>query len=312
MCAGGSAASGSVVVAASPDVSLLAVSVVVAGAGAGFASPGLVALVARNVPTARQETAQTIVNSGTGAGITVGGVLVFLTVGHWRTGWLVIAALVLLATVAVLRADRTAGVRRGSPSPPRATTRTSDVLRLSRPIVAATVAGVASAAVWTFGPSIMTSARSSGDGYTTVAWMVLGGFGVLGATAGKIVQAWDLRTAWTITCTAMAAATVLLGLAPGSLALAYAAVAAFGASYTALSGVLIVWAVRVTPEHQAEGTVVLFVALATGQALGAAGFGLVQGFATAAVTFALAGVIGLLALLPAMTAGTRADRPVLT
>ena len=304
MWAGGTAAVGSLGVAASPNVLVLALSVVVAGAGAGFASPGLVALVGRNVSTTRQETAQTIVNSGTGAGIALAGVLMLLTVGHWRTGWLAITTIVLLATVAVLRSDRTTAVRREDPPrqglPPRPPAGTGDLLRLSRPVVAAVVAGSCSAAVWTFGPSVMTSARSSGDTYTTIAWMVLGASGVLGATAGKIVQAWDLRTAWTITCAAMAAATVLLGLAPGSPALAYPAVAAFGASYTALSGVLIVWAVRVTPEHQAEGTIVLFVALATGQALGSAGLGLLQGAAPHAATFALAGGVGMLALVPAL------------
>jgi predicted MFS family arabinose efflux permease len=309
VCAGAAAALGSLGVATSPDLLVLSLSVTMAGGGAGFASPGLVALVERNVPAARQENAQTIVNSGTGAGIAVAGILMMVTLGHWRLGWLAISTVVLLATVAVLRADGTAGTPRGSPSPPRASARTGDLTRLARPLVGAAVAGIASAAVWTFGPSIMTSARSSGDGFATFAWMVLGAFGVLGAAAGRIVQTWDLVTAWAITCAAMATATVLLGLAPGSLVLALAAVAAFGASYTALSGVLVVWAVRVAPEHQAEGAIVLFIALAIGQALGSAGLGLLEGVAPQAVTFALAGVVGLLALLPAMTVSTQPSRP---
>jgi predicted MFS family arabinose efflux permease len=103
----------------------------------------------------------------------------------------------------------------------------------------------------------------------------------------------------------MALATMLLGAAAGSVLLACVAVAAFGATYTAMSGVLIVWAVRVTPEHQAEGTVVLFVALATGQAVGSAGWGLLQDSASAGLTFTLAGVVGLLGLLPAVLARDR-------
>lgn len=304
-CAGGSAALGSFGVAASPNVVLLALSVVVAGAGAGLASPGLVALIERNVPRSRQETAQTIVNSGTGAGIAVAGVLMLLTLGHWRTAWLTIASVVLMATVAVLRADGDPRKRRVERPSPRTPARTEDLARLSRPIVAAALAGMSSSAIWTFGPSIMTIARTDGDGYTTTAWMVLGTFGALGATAGKIVQVWDPRTAWTMTCVVMATATILLGLAPASLLLAYAAVAAFGASYTALSGVLIVWAVRVTPERQAQGTIVMFIALAAGQATGSAGLGVLQGFATPAATFSLAGLVGVLALVPVMGAATR-------
>ena len=303
ICAGGSAAVGSSGVAASPNLVVLAVSIIVAGAGAGFASPGLVALVARNVVPARQESAQTVVNAGTGAGIAAAGVLVLLTQGHWRTGWLVIATVVVTATVAVLHADASSAARQAVPSasPPRPPARTADLALLSRPVLAAALAGIASAAVWTFGASLMTAARSGGDSYTTTAWIVLGAFGVLGATAGTIVRTWDLRAAWLITCTTMAAATLVLGVAPASPALAYASVAAFGASYTALSGVLIVWAVRVTPHQQAEGTIVLFIALAVGQALGSAGFGVLQGLTPQTATFALAGGVGLLALLPAMT-----------
>jgi predicted MFS family arabinose efflux permease len=305
-CAGAAATVGSLGVATAPDVLVLAASVVLAGAGAGFASPGLVGLIARNVPTTRQETAQTIVNSGTGVGITAAGVLMFLTSGHWRTAWVTIAGVVTLATVAVLRGDRGARGRRPTTSPRSVPARSGDLAGLFGPIVAAAVAGVSSSAVWTFGPSLLTGAQARGHGFATVAWMVLGAFGLLGGTAGKLVQTWNLRTAWTISCGAMATATLLLGLAPGSIVLASAAVAAFGATYTALSGVLIVWALRVTPERQAEGTVVLFMALATGQALGSAGLGLLQGFAPQAVTFAVAGAVGFLALVPAARAK---DRP---
>jgi predicted MFS family arabinose efflux permease len=52
--------------------------------------------------------------------------------------------------------------------------------------------------------------------------------------------------------------------------------ALFGAGYMGLSGVLILWARHVWPGNAGAGTSVLFIALATGQALGSAGFGLAQ------------------------------------
>lgn len=309
LSAGTAATVGSLGVAASPDVRVLALSVLVAGGGAGFASPGLVVLIQRNVPPARQESAQTIVNSGTGAGIVVAGIVMLLTLGHWRLGWLVIAVVVLVATAATLHADATAAPKRVcQASAPRSPARIGDLDSLSWPIVSAAMAGMSSAAVWTFGPSIMTSASSNDTGYATIAWMVLGAFGVLGATAGKIVQTWSLQIAWGTTCLAMATATIALGGAPGSPLVAFAAVAAFGASYTALSGVLIVWAVRITPEHAAEASIALFIALAVGQALGAAALGLLQDFAPHVVTFSLAGLIGLLAPFPARK-GARFSSP---
>ena len=304
LCAGATATSGSVLVAAAPGVLVLALGVLVAGAGAGFASPGLVALVQRGVPPARQEGAQTTVNAGSGVGLVAAGVLVLVSGQHWRLGWLVVATAALLATVATLAADRGTGRRASRPPTPTPAPvtrpRAADLVPLARPVVAATLAGLASAAVWTFGPSLLAAARPAGGaGYATGAWLVLGACGVLGAAAGQVVRAVGLTAVWGLTCAAMAVATAVVGLAPGVPVLAHVAVGVFGAAYTALSGVLVVWAVRATPASAAAGTVVLFVALAVGQAVGSAGFGVLQGVVPAGVTFVVAGAVGLLALLPA-------------
>lgn len=288
--AGLTACVGSLGVALAPSAWVLALSVVVAGAGAGFATPGLVSVVERNVVPERQETAQTIVNAGTGAGIVLAGGLALVAGGQWRLAWVAIAAASAAATVASLRADRAGGPGRDrSPRVGRA-----ELVRLARPLAAAALAGCSSAAVWTFGRSLM--ATSASDGGSIAAWMVLGACGVLGAVAGPLVQAWDLRTAWTLTCGATAVSTVALGLVPAG-AVAVAAVGLFGASYTAMSGVLIVWAVRVLPQASAAGTVALFVALALGQAAGSVLVGALLGAASAALAFSVAGAVGVLATL---------------
>ena len=298
VCAGATAALGSMGVAVAPDVVVLAVSVVLAGAGAGFATPGLVTFIERNMAPARQENAQTIVNAGTGAGIVVAGILMLLTVGQWRLGWVAIAALVAMAAVATLRADRAAGRDRavGQPSQVRA----RDLAPLALPIAAAVLAGASSAAIWTFGRSVMAASRTGEETYSILAWMVLGAFGVLGAAAGKIVQVWSLRAAWNLTSLAMAGATIVLGVAPGIPFTAYSSVALFGASYTALCGVLIIWAVRIVPDRAAEGTAVLFIALAIGQALGSATLGVLFDHVSPVLAFTVAGILGILAVLPAM------------
>lgn len=291
VCAGATAALGSMGVAAAPNVVVLAVSVVLAGAGAGFATPGLVTFMERNIAPARQESAQTVVNAGTGAGIVVAGILMLLTTGQWRLGWVAIAALVAAAAVATLRADRAAG----RPSQVRA----RDLAPLAWPIAAAVLAGASSAAIWTFGRTVMATSRPGQETYSIIAWMVLGAFGVLGATAGRIVQVWSLLTAWNLTSLAMAGATIVLGLAPGTSFSAYSSVALFGASYTALCGVLIIWAVRTVPDRAAEGTAALFIALAIGQALGSATLGALFDHVSPVLAFTVAGILGILAVLPA-------------
>jgi predicted MFS family arabinose efflux permease len=300
VCAGATAALGSAGVAVAPHVVVLAMSVVLAGAGAGFATPGLVTLIARNLTPARQENAQTIVNAGTGAGIVVAGTLMLLTVGQWRLGWVAIAGLVVLATVATLRADRSAHQVQATDPPSRV--RARDLASLARPIAAAALAGASSAAIWTFGRTVMAASRPGEEAYSIVAWMVLGAFGVLGATAGKIVQAWSLRTTWNLTAVAMAGATIVLGAAPGAPLAAYVSVAVFAASYTAACGVLIIWATRAVPDRASEGTAVLFIALAIGQAAGSAVLGVLFSPTSPALAFTAAGILGVLAVLPALMA----------
>lgn len=302
--AGATAAAGAAGVAAAPSAGVLALGVVLAGAGAGFATPGLVTLLERNLPPARREGAQPIVNAGTGVGIVAAGALLLLTAEQWRSGWVAIAVIAILAMLATLRSDRSAAPARADGPVPGLGV--GLLAPLVAPLLAAALAGAASAAIWTFGRSVLEGAREGAGTYSVVAWMVLGAFGVLGASAGTLVQAGSLRGAWAATTTAMALATVVLGLAPGATAAGLGAVALFGASYTALSGVLIIWAVRTQPDRAAEGTVWLFIALAVGQAAGSVAWGALLGATSPALTFGAAGIVGLLALAP--TVGRRSER----
>lgn len=301
--AGATAALGAAGVAAAPNAGVLAAAVVLAGAGAGFATPGLVTLIESNVESRRQENAQTIVNSGTGAGLVAAGSLLILVGSHWRLGWAAIAAVVILATGATLRSDRKkkpAAASAPVPAPGR-----KELVLLGRPLVAAGLAGASSAAAWTFGRTVLAEGKET-ELYSIGAWMVLGAFGMLGAAAGSMVQNWSLRTAWTATTALMSAATLLLAAAPGFPAVAYGAAALFGASYIAMSGVLIVWAVRVLPEAGSAGTVALFIALAVGQAAGSLVLGALLQPQAPLPAFGLAAAVGVLAVLPAWIRGKAA------
>ncbi|MGK3708238.1 MFS transporter [Arthrobacter sp. IK3] len=300
LLAGATAALGAAGVAAAPNAGVLAGAVVFAGAGAGFATPGLVSLIESNVEARRQENAQAIVNSGTGAGLVAAGALLLLVAGQWRLGWAVIAAVVMLATVATLASDRTAHPERKTPPPPRMPG-LRELALLRRPLIAAGLAGASSAAVWTFGRTVL--AAGTEELYSIAAWMVLGGFGMLGAAAGNIVQAWSLRTAWTTTALLMAGATLLMAAGPAAPTAGYASAAVFGASYIALSGVLIVWAVRTLPEQGAAATVFLFIALAVGQAAGSVGLGSLLQPEVPLPAFGVAAAVGLLAIAPAWVRG---------
>ncbi|GAA1154314.1 MFS transporter [Nesterenkonia sandarakina] len=306
ICAGATAAIGAAGVAAAPNVGVFAASVVLAGAGAGFATPGLVTLTARNVIEARRESAQTIVNAGTGAGIVVAGILMFLTMSQWRLGWAAMALLIALVTLSTLISDRP-----DEKAPPRrsALKLRREILRpLAWPILAALLAGASSAAIFTFGREIMEEARPDQEAYSILAWMTLGAFGVLGAAAGRMAQRWTPEFAWNLTVVIMALSAVLLAGFPGITLPAFTSVALFGASYTAICGILIIWSSRIIPDRASVGTAVLFIALAIGQAAGAVLLGILMESTTTLLTFLTAGALGVAAVIPAVRlSATKSD-----
>jgi predicted MFS family arabinose efflux permease len=266
--AGGSAAVGSVVVAAAPSTPVLAVGVLVAGSGAGAATPALVAAVTATVPPAAEARAQGVVNSGTGAGVVAGGLLVLTVPAAWRAAWLAFAVLAVLVTWV---ADRSARWPAGGGGPGHPAGRPWD--RLGRATAAAVLAGAGCAGVWTFGRDLLTGAGGLAPGVSGALWCVLGAAGLAGGVSGALVERYGVRSAWRGSLLVAAAATASLAVRPDVPWVAGVALAAFGGSFVALSGVLIAWGARSRPDGAAAAAAFLFVSLTAGQALGAVGVG---------------------------------------
>lgn len=298
-CAGVFAAGGCTAVAGAPSTATLGVAVLVAGSGAGLASPALVALVDRAVPTAGRPRAQTVVNAGTGLGVMLSGPLALALTGHWRIAWLCFAALSILATVVTVR---TAG-----PSPSGGAGAADGVTpaaspvpwrRLRPAITAALLAGIGSAAVWIFGRDLVVTAGGLGTVASTVFWILLGAAGAVGAGAGDAVRLWGVGPTWTVCTATMATATLGLVLAPATQAVAFLAGAAFGGSYVAMSGVLIPWGTQLHPDSPGSANAILFLTLAAGQALGALLLGALAEVTTPLTAFTVAAGMIVASCLP--------------
>jgi predicted MFS family arabinose efflux permease len=297
--AGGTAAVGSAVVAAASSTAVLAAGVLVAGSGAGAATPALVAAVTATVRPAAEFRAQAVVNSGTGAGVVAGGLLVLSVPGHWRWAWAGFAVLALAATRA---ADR----RSTWPSAVRSGDAARAPLRdLTRPLVAAVLAGAGCAGVWTFGRELLTGDGGLSDGVTGLLWCVLGAAGLAGGLSGDVVARAGLRRAWAGAATVAAAAVLLLAGAPGSPAPAGLALAGFGSAFVVLSGVLLAWGAHRVPAAAPQAAAVLFVGLTVGQAAGALVLGAVADAAGTPASF-----IGAAALLVAAATAAEPRRAV--
>jgi predicted MFS family arabinose efflux permease len=119
IAAGLAAAVGTGLIAGAPNAVVLAVGVVIGGSSTGLASPPVAAAVTRWVPAERADRVQTVVNAGTGLGVSVSGPVALLLFHSWRLAWAVFCVLAVLVTIWTAIAVP-GGADPGSASPPTA------------------------------------------------------------------------------------------------------------------------------------------------------------------------------------------------
>lgn len=287
--------------AAAGNVIAFGLAAVLSSAGAGFASPALVTIVQRNVDARHADGAQSVVNAGTGPGLVGAAALAVLVASQWRIAWMVTGVVTAGIAAAVLAADRRPRIEPSTRAPTSLTPSPSWWADHRNAIVAATLMGAGSAAVWAYGRSLLVDAGTTSERGTVSAWLALG----VGATAviitARLMMTLHATTAWMLSCTVITIALVLLAIGPQFRLAALLAYLMFGWGFIAATSSLIAWTTDIDPAHSAAGTAMLFVALVFGQAIGATALGSIitaTGFGTAFVAAAVvsAMAIGIAAL----------------
>jgi predicted MFS family arabinose efflux permease len=301
MVACGLATLGALITAAAWSPPSLAVGILVAGSASGAASPALVVAVAATVRGPASDRAQGIVNSGTGFGVVFAGLLAAALTSHWRLLWVGFAVTAVSVT---WWADRCTAWPSHDARAQRAPWRPwAGLAPLRRFLLAALVAGAGSSAVLTFWRDLLTT-RGLPETTTALLFVVLGGGSIVGALSGVLVQRLGLGLAWAATAVTVSISTAALVALPAVLPVAAAALAAFGASYVALCGVLIISATRFTPDRAAESAASLFIALTVGQALGAPVLGAVADATSVFASFLIAAALILISSVVPIRQGT--------
>lgn len=303
IAASASAAVGAAGMAMASDVVVFAAAATLGSAGAGLASPAVVAVLESHPATRGDSRAQTIANSGTGPGLVLAGVLALVLLPEWRVAWAVAAVCSALAGAAVVGVSRgllTTGAR--MPLPPRSWFAAHVV-----PLSAAVLFGAGSAAVWTFGRTLVVDAGLD-ETLSVVAWIALGVGGASVALTARLLAAWGPRRAWATTVVLAAVATVVLPVSASGIVGAVLVAAVFGWAYTAATGALIAWTTDLDADRAAAGTALLFVMLVLGQGVGAAVLGLLAAGVGGWAAFAVGA--GLCAAAAVFAARRGARRPV--
>lgn len=314
---------GMATVAASPTPWVLALGIVLAGSSTGLASPPMAAAVAGAIRDQRQDRANTLINSGTSVGVAVSGVAALLLAQQWRLAWALFALaglVVLVWNVAVMPRARAGADHTGSQAHDATAAPASKATRLSwgyligsqvrarsLPLFAAALGlGFSSAVYWTFARELVVRAGELEPLASTIFWMLIGISGLVGGATDDLVRRFGLTSVLRGAFVAMAIALMLLATAPGALALAYASAALFGATYIILTGVVLIWAVRLFRSRPAAGLGVGFLLIAAGQVVGSPGAGLLAGWTSLGTAFfAFAVVAMLLACLRSRSESTQ-------
>ena len=298
VAAGGvSAIAGMLLVALSPNSMMLAAGVLVAGMSAGFCWSPYNDLAGRTVRAESRARVLSAVSTGTTLGIAVSGLVALAAVvGElpWRAAWLAFVAAAVLSAVlnALLLPGMPAGGERETARRPGV----GWIFRVgSSPLfVVAFSFGVVNAFYWSFNADIVSSAGFPLPNAGQVLYVVLGAAGFVGLLTGDLVERIGLQSTLRITLLCLGAGTVLLGTAPGSIAVVGAAAVLYGAGVMFMSALLSLWSSAVFRERPSEGFTAALLFFGVGGVVGPAvlgawggAFGLGSAFVVAAVLILL-------------------------
>lgn len=294
--AGLSAFAGLLLIGITPNVWVLALGVLLAGGSTGLISPPYGAAISLWIKEDKQGKANTWINSGTSFGIVLSGVGAILLTPNWRLTYLIYAILTLLVLIWNFRAIPKDGAisslmfKKGNLS--------IRGVKGSIPLIFASLTlGVSTAAFWTFSRSFIEAAGDYSDWQLSGFWVIIGLFGVLGGFSGSLVEKGGLSLAYKLGSLSIASSSIILSFTPGNLVMTYLSAGLFGCSYIFLTGVLLVWGIRVFITNASLGIGVPFLLLAVGQVIGSLLAGLFIGIWGYVTSFILFGLVGMVATL---------------
>lgn len=300
-----SAALGMMLVALSPNVWALAAGVALAASSAGWSWSPYNDAAKRLVAAWLRPRVLSVVSTGTTFGIAGAGVTALVIGESWRLAWVAfsVAAVLALACNAVAlpgkdNKDVAGDGEAGTVQPGLRWVFRAGAAPL---FVVASSFGVVSSIYYSFA---VDHVSRNGDLVLPLdtplgpfLFVVLGAAGMAGFFTGDAMNRFGLGRVLATILFAAAAATILLGVAPGSWAAATVSAVMFGAYVMTISALLSVWSSLVFPERPSAGFSVALGSFAVGSILAPVSMGFVAGAYGYGVVFLISGAIATLTML---------------
>lgn len=270
----------------------LACALTVTGLGTGLALLPLCLTVSTSVVVHRRSRCVSTINAGACLGTVMSGPVALLMLGVWRDVYLAFAVLALFVTFAAF-----VTVPQIRPIPPKASA-TGIAHLFSAPmrplLVCAFLIGMVSSVFWAFGGEVLSDLHGWQPRQISAFWVVLGLSGLFGAFAGSLCRAYGMTSVHRIAFAGLCLGTGLFAVSDLGPVPTLAAAIAFGMSCVTLTGVNLIWSMRVLPQNQSGAIAAALFMIPAGQFAGAGLFGQIAEMGS---TFSALMVFTLLAAL---------------
>ena len=278
----------------SPNALTLSLGVLLAGASSGLISPPYGYAISLWIKWEQQGKANTWINSGTSLGLVFTGITAMLVFIDWRTTYLIYGVIAILITVwnffVIPSLKHSLKIYPGSLN-------ILDISASKRIIMASTILGFSTAPFWTFSKSYVQQTDHYSPIALSIFWILIGVAGIFGGISGHIIDQYGIQFAYFFGVILMSVASILLALTPIVWIVPFLSSLIFGVSYIFITGVLLVWGVKIFVKNASLGIGIPFLMLAVGQVLGSMVAGPFIEDLGYTMPFIIYGLIGLVALL---------------
>lgn len=292
MLASGFGAVGLILISNAGGAPVLAVGVFACGICTGLMMPALSEGIHKAVQSHLHGRVNAVMNAGTSVGVLLSVPTVLLLANAWRGAYASFAALAVLGVLAAAVFIPATHHGQASAQLQLPAISADQRRRLIRLNGFALGMGLVSAAYWVFAPDLVVVLGGLRPELTGWLWAAVGLAGLAGAAAGDLGERFGAGRVQSLALALLSLATLLVLVVPGHLGGTVLSAALFGLAYMTLTGLYLVTAILLLPDHPSLGGVLPFLAIAVGQALGSTLTGMVVeqlGYAAAFGGMALLG-----------------------
>ena len=270
------AAAGMGIAGLSRSPTVFVVGILIAGASAGLAFAPF-ADAARPLAPAMRGRVVSAISCGTGYGVALAAPIAIVAGASWRSAWLAFAAGALAAAwwaARVLPGGRACGA---DDDRARGAWRSVLCRRAMALLACGLLVGLGSSAYWTFAVEHLSAAGALSPAASRTFLGVVGVASVLATLSGDLVRRLGPTSAYVLSAIVEAGALALLAVAPRSLSAALASAVLFGAAYSAVIAIQVIWGTHLFAARPSLGVAAVMAAGGTGFAIGPLAAGLLAG-----------------------------------